>query len=362
MTDPAPGTAPSITSQAGTGGGDFLSDNSAGLCPEALQALVDNAGGRAAAYGDDDATEQAVTALRGLFGDSAEVFFVATGTAANTLSLASLTQRWQRVLCEDWAHLNNDESTAPELVTGCRITPIAAGGRKLTPDDVAAADDRLPRGVHHPMPGVVTITNVTEHGEVYTPGEVAAIAAVAHERGYRVHMDGARFANAVAALGCEPRALVTDAGVDALSFGGAKNGLALGEAVVFLGDHAPAAAARFPYLRKGSGHLLSKLRYVSAPFAATLAGGAWLRHAAHANEMAARMVEGLDGLGHEPRFPADANMVFVSLSGGVHDHLRARGWGYLEVGDPAWRMARFVTAFDTPAARVDALLADLAAA
>jgi threonine aldolase len=340
---------------------DFVSDNASGLCPEALDALVDARGGRAGPYGADTATERARAAFAELFGTSTEVFFVATGTAANTLALASLTRRWQRILCEEYAHLANDESTAPESVTGCRVVTVPAGGAKLTPESLERRDASLGRSVHQPAPGAVTISNPTEFGEVYGPAEVAALADAAHRHGYRLHVDGARFANAVAALDCDPRELSVDAGVDALSLGGTKNGLALGEAVLLFPGLAQADAAdAFPTLRKSSGHLLSKHRYVTAPFEAVLADGAWLRHAAHANEMARRLSAGLADLGCPPRFATQANGVFATLDADVDERLRAAGWVFHLFGPPGGQAARFMTSFDTPPDRVDALLADAA--
>lgn len=341
---------------------DFVSDNASGLCPEALEAFVAAHGGRAAPYGADEETAGAVRAFGEVFDAAVEVFFVATGTAANTLAIASLTRPWQRILCEEFAHLATDESTAPERITGCRLTTVPAGGRKLSPDDLEQREAALSdRGVHSVAPGVVSISNATELGEVYTPAEVAALAETAHGLGYRLHVDGARFANAVAALDCAPRELTVDAGVDAMSFGGTKNGLAMGEAVVlFPGPAQHEAAALLPALRKSHGHLLSKHRYVAAPFAAVLADGAWLRHAAHANAMARRLSEGLAALGSPPGVPTEANGVFVGLEAGVEERLRAAGWLFHHLGHPRWGLARFMASFDTEAERVDELLADAA--
>lgn len=343
----------------GRGGPDFMSDNGAGLCPEALDALVAAAEGFTPAYGDDEATARAERAIKDVVDVDAHVFFVVNGTAANTLAIASLTNRWERILCEQWAHLNQDESTAPEQLTGTRVTTMDLRGGKVTPDALQVAVAATAHGVHHPAPGVVSITNTTEHGEVYTPEEVAAVAVTAHDLGYRVHVDGARFANAVAALGCSPRELTADAGIDALSFGGTKNGLGLGEAVVLFGEAGAAAAERFPWVRKGAGHLLSKMRYVTAPFAATLESGAWLRHAAHANEMATLLAEGFEDAGLPSRFPSDANAVFVSLDDDTVAGLRARGWQFHMMGDPGWRQYRFMASFATTTERVDDLIADV---
>ena len=341
---------------------DFVSDNASGLCPEALDAFVAAHGGRAAPYGGDEETSRAVRAFAEVFDAEVEVFFVATGTAANTLAIASLTRPWQRILCEEFAHLATDESTAPEQLTGCRVTTVSAQGRKLAPEHLEQREAALSdRGVHSVGPGVVSISNTTELGEVYTPGEVAALAETAHALGYRLHVDGARFANAVAALGCAPRELTVDAGVDALSFGGTKNGLAMGEAVVlFPGRWQQEAAALLPVLRKSHGHLLSKHRYVAAPFAAVLADGSWLRHAAHANAMARRLSDGLAALGCPSGVPTEANGVFVDLDETVEARLRKADWVFHHLGHPRWRLARFMASFDTRAERVDELLADAA--
>ena len=264
------------------------SDNNAGLCPEARNALLAaDDGGHEVGYGDDAHTARAVAAFRELFGDGCDVFFVATGTAANTLAIASLVEPWHQVLCHPESHYAHHESTAPERITGCRTRPIGDPTRdRLRVDDLAGLAAFEPGDVHEAQPGVLTLTNATEFGTLYTPEELRALTDRAHALGYRVHVDGARFANAVAALGCDPRALSVDCGVDALSFGGTKNGLAFGEAVLFFaqgdGRTRERAAARFPYLRKSTGHLLSKHRFASAPFEATLRGGsptAWSRSA-----------------------------------------------------------------------------------
>lgn len=342
----------------------FRSDNNAGLVPEALDALVRvGRAEHAIGYGDDPDTARAVAAFRALFGEETAVFFVATGTAANTLAVASLTRSYQRVLCHEHAHWCRDESTAPERITGCRTHAIPSEGPKLAPDDVRRAADTGRGDVHEPQPGALTISNPTELGVVYTPEETAALAATAHELGYRMHVDGARFANAVAFLGVHPRALTIDAGVDALSFGGTKNGLAFGEAVLFFpqgdGGAFRTAVHEFPFHRKASGHLLSKHRFASAPFEAVLADGAWLRHARHANAMATRVASGLTALGHPPSFPVESNGVFVALPPRVVEHLRSRGHEFYGFGDPAWHMVRLMTAFDTRREDVDALLDDV---
>lgn len=353
----------------------FRSDNNAGVCPEALDAINDAALGSAVGYGDDEHTTQAVAAFRALFGESTEAFFVATGTAANTLAIAAMSRPWQRLLCYEQSHLNDDESTAPERFTGCRLTTVAPAkewSSKLTPEDLKRAGGATRGDVHQPQPGVFSFSNVTELGEVYSEDETKALCETAHTLGYRVHVDGARFANAVAARaqasGRSPeetaRALSIDAGVDALSFGGTKNGLALGEAVLFFpqGDGAVAqsAAHDFPFLRKSAGHLLSKHRYVSAPFARTLGDGSWFQHAAHANAMGQKLARGAQELGYELAFPADASAIFIRLTPVQNEALAARGHGYYPFGPKSWNVYRLMCAFDTREEDVNALLSDLA--
>jgi threonine aldolase len=340
----------------------FRSDNNAGLCPEAMQALIEaNDGAHLLGYGDDVWTQRAGAAFAQVFGDAAAVFFVATGTAANVLAIAALTEPWQQIICHAHSHLADDESTAPERITHLRTVPILTESSKITP---AALERVLGRGrgdVHQPQPGVVTLSNPTEFGEVYRPEELRTLCDLAHAAGYRIHVDGARFANAVASLGVPPRALADHAGVDALSFGGTKNGLAASEAVVFFpqGDGRAFERARhaFPYHRKGTGHLLSKHRFLVAPFVRTLADGVWLRHAGHANAMARRLGDGLRGLGLEPRFPVEANGVFVRLPDRVDAALQEAGQGYYPFGIPDLPCHRLMCSFDTDADDVDRLLA-----
>lgn len=353
----------------------FRSDNNAGVCPEALEGIVAAATGSAIGYGDDDSTARATQALQEILGANCSVFFVATGTAANTLAIAALTRPWQRLLCARESHLNDDESTAPERLTGCRLTtvePARPWSSKLTPDDLRRAGGATRGDVHQPQPGVFSFSNLTELGEVYTEDETRGLCAAARAMGYRVHVDGARFANAVAArsraTGRPPaeiaRALSGDAGVDALSFGGTKNGLAIGEAVVFFpqgdGSAARDAAHAFPFLRKSSGHLVSKHRMVTEPFARTLESGAWIAHATHANAMGQRLAEGAAALGYTVRFPPDASAVFLVLGPDQNEALQARGHGYYPFGPSDWNVYRLMCGFDTAPEDVDALLADLA--
>jgi len=358
------------------------SDNNAGVCPEAASAIMDCAQGHAVGYGDDEFTSRAVGAVRTFTSDRAEVFFLATGTAANTLAVAALTEPWQTVLCHHESHWAEDESTAPERFTGCRTVTVhpADGSSKITPDDLRAAAGTSRGDVHQPAPGAVTVSSATEFGAVYTPDELRALADTAHELGRVLHLDGARLANAVARVaqqtGGTPaavcRAMTGGAGVDAVSFGGTKAGMALGEAVVFIPNHFnqqdgrfERAVRAFPYLRKGTGHLLSKHRIVSAQFAAMLdtdANGAcpWTAHATHANAMAARLAEGLRRLGYPIDHPAEANAVFVTLTKSQHEGLTSRGHGYYLFGPQQNHLARLMCSFDTAAEDIESFLRDAA--
>ena len=361
------------------------SDNNAGLCPEAARAIIDCAqGGHAIGYSDDDHTATAIAAIRNLFGDSTEVFFVATGTAANTLAIAALTEPWQSVLCHHEAHWAEDESTAPERFTGCRtitIRPAGAEASKLTPADIHCAAAASRGDVHQPAPGALTISNATELGTVYTPDEIKALCDAAHALDRIVHLDGARFANAVAHLAAttatDPaqlcKAMTTDAGVDAMSLGGTKAGMALGEAVLFFpndfnqqDNRFARAVHAFPFLRKGTGHLLSKHRFITAPFAAMLESNAqtcaqtnaWITHATHANAMAQRLAAGLTKLGYPIKHPVESNAVFTTLTQQQHDLLTAKGHGYYLFGPRKNRLARLMCSFDTTEQDIEAFLKD----
>jgi threonine aldolase len=289
----------------------FASDNHAGICPEAIAALVEANSAHAPSYGADDWTIEATRLVRELFETDCDVFFVFNGTAANSLSLASLCQPFDSVLCHEQAHIATDECGAPGFFAhGTTLTPISGEHGKISPEAVIrAATGR--RDVHHSRARALSLTQSTELGAVYSPTEIAALAAAAHEHGLAVHMDGARFANAVAAAGVAPRALTWEAGVDVLSLGGTKNGLPFGEAVVFFKrEH----ARFFEYRRKQGGQLASKMRFLTAPWIGALRDGAWLRHAAHANAMAAELERGLRALpGVRIAHRRQANAVFASL-------------------------------------------------
>ena len=333
----------------------FASDNYAGICPEAMQALLSANAGHATAYGDDEWTLRVSDRLRELFAADCDVYFVFNGTAANSLALSSLCQSYHSVICHELAHVATDECGGPEFFSnGSKLLSAKGENGKLTPDAILEVIERR-SDIHYPKPRVVTLTQVTEVGTLYQTEEVQAIAELAHSKGLRVHMDGARFANAVAALDVAPADITWRAGVDVLCFGGTKMGLPAGEAVIFFDR---ALAEDFAWRCKQAGQLASKMRFLSSPWLGILENDAWLRHARHANAMARRLSEGLAGIpGVSLMFPTQANGVFASLPQEVQERLHARGWHfYTFIGAGG---CRFMCAWDTAPERVDALLADI---
>jgi threonine aldolase len=333
----------------------FASDKYAGICPEAWAAMAEANQGHARAYGDDPWTQRASDAFRELFEKAdAEVFFAFNGTAANSLALASLCQSYHSVICASSAHVETDECGAPEFFSnGSKLLIAANEDGKLTPDLVRGlATGRS--DIHFPKPRVVTITQATETGQVYSLHEIRALSATCRELGLRLHMDGARFANACAALNCSPADMTWKAGVDLLCFGGTKNGMAVGEAILFFD---PRLAEDFDYRCKQAGQLASKMRFLAAPWVGLLQDGAWLRNARHANACAARlMADVADVREFELMFPVEANAVFLRASADRLEGLRQRGWQfYTFIGGGA----RFMFAWDSDAARVDALARDI---
>jgi len=333
----------------------FASDNWAGACPEAMAALAEANTGHAPAYGADAWTTEATRLLREIFETPCEVFFVFNGTAANSLAVAAMCAPYESLLCHRWAHVATDECGAPGFFAhGVTLVPLDGDNGKITPGAIAQAAKR-DGGVHHPQPRAVSITQSTELGTIYAPEEIAALGETARALDLWLHMDGARFANAAAALGAPPRRLTWEAGVDVLSLGGGKNGLPFGEALVFFN---PNLARDFAFRRKQGGQLASKMRFLAAPWVGVLKDGAWLRHAAHANAMASALENGLRSL-PEVRilFSRDANAVFAALPQSMVDGLRARGWQfYTDVGPEA--AARLMASWDTTPADVAAFLRD----
>ncbi|SRR5581483_1872831 len=333
----------------------FASDNYAGIAPEAWAALIEANDGHAPSYGNDRWTEEASELIRGIFETQCEVFFVFNGTAANSLSLASLCQSYHSIICHERAHVETDECGAPEFFSnGTKVLTVAGTGGKVTPSAVEQVVTRR-TDIHYPKPRAVSVTQSTEVGTVYSPAELKAIWAVAKSRKLRMHMDGARFANAVASLGIAPKEITWQAGVDVLCFGGTKNGVGVGEAVVFFD---PQLAGEFDYRCKQAGQLASKMRFLSAPWVGMLRGGAWLRHAAHANAMAALLDEELRRL-PEVRvlFPRHANAVFAELPVKARDGLWKSGWQfYTFIGEGGCRL---MCSWDTTEADVRAFVEDL---
>ena len=335
----------------------FASDNYAGICPEALHALLEANTGHAPSYGDDEWTRQVSDRLREVFETDCDVYFVFNGTAANSLALASLCQSYHSVVCHELAHVETDECGGPEFFSnGSKLLTAPGPQGKLTPQAILNAIGKR-SDIHYPKPRVITLTQATEIGTVYRPEEIRAIAETAHANGLRVHMDGARFANAVASLRVTPADITWRAGVDVLCFGGTKMGLPIGEAVVFFKRE---LSEDFAYRCKQAGQLASKMRFLSAPWLGILAEGIWLRHAAHANAMALRLAAGLREIsGTRLLFPVEANGVFVELPTLIQDGLRAKGWRfYTFIGAGG---ARFMCAWDTTPESVDSLLADIRA-
>ncbi|RFA18015.1 threonine aldolase family protein [Subtercola boreus] len=333
----------------------FASDNYAGVHPLIVEAIAAANEGHQIAYGEDVYTARLQQVMKQHFGEAAEAFPVFNGTGANVLSLQSMLPRWGAVVCAQTAHINTDENAAPERIAGLKLLTVETPDGKLTPELI----DREAWGwgdEHRAQPLAVSITQTTELGTLYTVDDVRAIAEHVHARGMTLHMDGARLSNAAAALGVPLRDFTTDAGVDMLSYGGTKNGLLYGECVVVLN---PAASVGLTYLRKMNMQLASKMRFVSAQLVALLDSGLWLESATHANAMAARLQAAVERMpGVTLTRPAQANAVFAILPPGVADRLREvfRFYDW----DNATGEVRWMCAFDTTEADVDAFVAALA--
>ncbi|MBI1349953.1 MAG: threonine aldolase [Actinomycetales bacterium] len=333
----------------------FASDNYAGVHPEILDAIVRANAGHQVAYGDDDITSALNDAIKDHFGPVAEVFPVFNGTGANVVALQAMTRRWEAVVCAATAHVNVDEGGAPEHGAGLKLWTIPTPDGKLTPELI----DTQAWGfgdVHRAQPGAVTITQSTELGTVYTVDEIRAITDHAHRLGMRVHLDGARLANAAVALGTDLRTFTTDAGVDAISFGGTKNGAMLSEAVVILD---PVAAPGVDYLRKSSMQLASKMRFISAQLLALLTDDLWRRNATHANAMAHELASRVAAIpGVTIARPSQANAVFAILPADVTARLQERFRFY--TWDQTTGEVRWMCSWDTTTEDVDAFAAAIA--
>ncbi len=320
----------------------FASDNNSGVHPLIMDAILKANDNHAIGYGDDPWTEAATLCLKKVFGETAEPLFVFNGTGANSVALQAVTRSFNSIICAETAHINVDECGAPGRMTGCSLIPVATPDGKLTPELI------LPHlhnwGVcHHSQPKAVYISEVSELGTVYTVEEVKTLADLLHSYGMYLHMDGARLANACAWLGCSMKELTVDAGVDILSFGGTKNGMMMGEAVV---SFRPELTDFLPYLRKQSAQLASKLRYLSCQFVPYIENGLWLENARKANDSAMRLAEILR------RYPqihftqkVESNQLFFTLPATALKKLQEKYFFYM--WNEANNEARFVTSWDT---------------
>ena len=330
----------------------FASDNYAGIHPEVLAAVVAANGGHQVAYGEDVYTARLTEVLSEVFGTAAQVYPVFNGTGANVLALQACTPRWGSVLTTSSAHIHVDEAAAPERVGGLKVNVIDTPDGKLTPELLRAYPARA-ADEHFAQIGVVSITNSTEVGTVYTPAEIRAIADLVHERGWALHLDGSRLSNAAAALGIGLRELTTDAGVDILSLGGTKIGAMLAEAVVVL---SPERVAGVTFLRKQSMQLASKMRFVSAQLLALFEGDLWRRNAEHANAMARRLADGVADIeGIRLDNAVAANAAFPVLPREVSERLMERFRFYF--WDETTGQVRWMCAWDTTESDVDTFLA-----
>ena len=334
----------------------FASDNYSGICPEAWAAMQEANADHDVSYGNDTWTQRASDLIRDIFEKDCEVFFVFNGTAANSLALSSLCQSYNSVLCHEFAHIETAECGAPEFfANGSKILLLEGANGKIHPPEIERAVKKR-NDIHYPKPRVISITQATEAGTVYSLAELRMLTEEARRFGLRVQMDGARFANAVASLKVSPAEATWKSGVDVLCFGGTKNGIAIGEAVVFFDRE---LAKEFDYRCKQGGQLASKMRFLSAPWVGMLKDGAWLKHARHANAMAKKLETSLRAL---PQigiaYSVDSNAVFAKIPEPLVEKMHACGWKfYNHVGGR--HESRLMCSWDTTPSDVDNFLADL---
>ena len=337
-------------------GCQFASDNTSGMCPEALDAILESNHGSAPPYGDDPWTCRASDLMRDLFEVDCDVFFTFNGTAANSLALASLCQSYHSVIAHELAHVETDECGGPEFFSnGTKLLLVPGQNGCLDPDQVTRLVKRR-SDVHFPKAKVLSITQSTEVGTVYTPNLLDRLQETVRRLDLNLHMDGARFSNAVASLEIAPKEMTWKRGVDVLCLGGTKNGMAVGECVVFFRKE---LSNEFEYRCKQAGQLASKMRYLAAPWVGLLQDGAWLRNAKHANRMATKLSKGLAELGLELVAPVQSNAVFVDFPPSVAGGMRARGWifyDFIGVGT-----SRLMCSWATTEEEVTQFLADVGA-
>jgi Threonine aldolase len=335
---------------------EFASDNTAPICPEAKKALDEVNRGSAAAYGEDRWTEQLYERIRELFGCDCAVCLVSNGTAANGLALAQVCRSFHAVVCHEYAHINTDEIGACAFFSGgSTLIPVAGAKGKLDLEQVARALVRQ-QDLHWYKPRVLSVTQATELGTIYSTNELRLISTFARERGMLLHMDGARFANAVAASRCPPKELSWQAGVDVLCFGGIKNGLAAGELIIFFDK---THAQGFEYRLKQGGQLTSKMRFLAAPWLGLLEADVWLKNAAHANSAARNLATALTAEGVEIVYPVEANAVFVRFDSLAIQKLYALGWSFYKFVEPD--VYRLMCSWNTTEETISTFISDLQA-
>jgi len=331
----------------------FASDNVAGVCPEVLSAIIKANDGDSAPYGNDDWSKILQEKFSEIFEKDVIVFPTASGTAANALALSAITPVFGNIYCHKLSHINTDECGAPEFYTGgAKLVTLKGVNGKITPQELS--DNVGGVGiVHHTQPSVASITQLCETGEAYQLDEISAISETAHKYNLKMHMDGARFANALVSLGVTPAEMTWKSGIDVLSFGATKNGCIAAEAIIFF---KPELVGNLPFLMKRSGHLLSKMRFVSAQLEAYISNNVWLRNAKHANQMGKKLSDGLNlNPNIELAYPTQANEVFVKFPKSIIEHLDSEGYK-MNQEELDGKAVRLVTAWNTKSSDVDKLL------
>jgi threonine aldolase len=336
---------------------EFASDNTAPICPEAWAALQEASADYAAAYGEDRWTERVCDRIREIFETDCDVYFVFTGTAANALAIAQVCKPFRSIICHQNAHIQTDECGAPEFFTGGSKLLLVGGRNGKIDIDQTGALLRRQNELHSHKPGAISIAQATEFGTIYTGDEIAAIAHLARAHQLLLHMDGARFANAVASLNCAPKTITWEVGVDVLCFGATKNGTAAGELVIFFNKE---ISREFDYRVKQAGQLGSKMRFLAAPWLGLLTGDVWLRNAGHANRVARQLAHQLQSKGNiEIVFPVGANAVFARMDERLVLGLQARGWRFYKFIEPD--VYRLMCSWSTTDEEISNLIADVVA-
>ena len=335
----------------------FNSDNVTGACPEVMEALNAANSGIAASYGNDKWSSNLKSKFSEIFETDVVIYPTVSGTASNSLALSVLTPVFGKIYCHELSHINTDECGAPEFFTGgAKLIPMRGANGKITANDLSDII-RGTGNVHLTQPAAVSITQSCESGTIYQLDEISAISKVAHSNGLKVHMDGARFANAVAALNVSPAEITWKSGIDVLSFGGTKNGCLAAEAIVFF---KPELVGNFPFLHKRSGQLISKMRFISAQLEAYLSNDLWLRNARHSNSMASLLSKGLAAFPDiKLVYPTQSNEVFVNVPNSIVKHLNDNGYN-VNHDELDGKAARFVAAWNTESTDVDKLLKTIA--